>query len=156
MKKNPAVKKAVKTVARKAKAAVPRAGGRKKTMTKYVAPGVALLGSGLLATAGVVLKSQLERVLRAGIESAVAGGASARHLAADQLDLEKLLAHVGLQRRHTPVRGAGLGALAGAVVGSALTLWLAPLLKQELAARTRPDSQLKQPPANSTVNHHSV
>ena len=95
----------------------------------YAVPGAALLGSGLLATAGILLRDQLGRSMLSAARNVASGGVVAGHAASRELDLERLLSHVGLQRRRMPVLGAGLGVLAGVVAGTALAMWLGPRVR---------------------------
>ena len=96
---------------------------------QYALPGAAVLGSGMLATAGILLRDQLGRIMGSAARNVASGGVMAAHAASKELELEKLLSHVGLQRRRMPVLGAGLGVLAGVVAGSALAMWLSPMIR---------------------------
>jgi hypothetical protein len=112
-----------------------RNGGKKTAgaLAPYAVPGAAVLGSGVLAAAGFLLREQLGHVLLSAARSVVAGGLGARHAAAKELELGRLLSHVGLQPRRSPVLGAGLGALAGIAAGTALAMWLGPMVRDAMA-----------------------
>jgi hypothetical protein len=133
---------ATKTVGRakkKVHAASTRATAKTATKTveafaaQYAVPGAAVLASGVLAAAGFLMRDQLGHALLSAARSVVSGGLGARHAAAKELELERLLAHVGLQKRRTPVLGAGLGVLAGMVAGTALVMWLGPMVRDAMA-----------------------
>jgi hypothetical protein len=101
----------------------------------YAIPGAAVLGSGILAAAGFVLREQLGHVLLSTARSVVSGSAGARRAAAKELgaaakelELDRLLSHVGLQSRRSPVLGTGLGVIAGIAAGAALAMWLGPMV----------------------------
>ena len=129
-------KKTVGQAKKKLRAAPTRATAKTATKTveafaaQYAIPGVAVLGSGVLAAAGFLMREQLGHVLLSAARSVVSGGLGARHAAAKELELERLLSHVGLQKRGTSVVGAGLGVLAGIAAGTALAMWLGPMVVQ--------------------------
>lgn len=122
-----------------------------KTMKMLILPGAALIGSGLVATAGVLMREQLERMLRAALKSALAGGVSARK-AAEQLSMEKLLAHVGVPTRRRSAPAMALGAFAGVIAGAAITAWLAPMVKKQLESRREPAMVSKEPMTSNSLH----
>jgi len=130
------------TTSKKLHAAAPRATAKKAT--SYAIPGAAVLGTGILAAAGFLMRDQLGHILLSTARSVVSGGLEARHAAAKELELGRILSHVGLQRRHTPVLGAGLGMLAGVAVGAALAMWLGPKVMHAFA-RQAPSVEDKNP-----------
>ena len=104
---------------------IPRTAGKATTdFSQYLVPGAALVGSGLLTTAGVLMRKHLGEILASAGRTVLSQGAAA----VAQVDFGALLARIGLQKRHSSFVGPGLGAVAGAVAGAALTLWLAPTL----------------------------
>ena len=124
-------KKTSRAVAPKTARTLPKKATAKAAngFAQYALPGAAVLGSGLLATAGILLRDQLGRILVSAARDVISGGVTVGHAASRELELERLLSHVGLQRRRMPVLGAGLGVLAGVVAGSALALWLGPMVR---------------------------
>jgi hypothetical protein len=115
-----------------------------KGFAQYALPGAAVLGTGLLATAGILLKGQLGRVMVSAARNVASGGVTAGHAASKELELERLLSHVGLQRRRMPMLGAGLGVLAGVVAASALVMWLGPMVRAAFRD-TKPPAKQKAP-----------
>jgi hypothetical protein len=111
---------------------------------QYALSGAAVLGSGLLATAGILFRDQLGSIMISAARNVMAGGVMAGHAASKELELERLLSHVGLQRRRMPALGAGLGVLAGVVAGSALAMWLGPRVRAALRS-TRPSVEQRAP-----------
>jgi hypothetical protein len=109
----------------------------KQRAVQYAAPGAAVLGSGIVAAAGILLRDELGQILATAARSVMSGGVAARNMASKELDFERLLSHVGLQRRRMPFFGVSVGALAGIAAGSALVLWLGPRVKEALKA-TKP------------------
>ncbi len=125
-------KVARRKAARKATARNRAARATPRDLTAYLAPGAAVLGSGLLTAVGVVLRKQLGHLLETAIEGARSQGGTV----VDQLDVGKLLSLVGLQRTSRgPLVGMGIGAAAGMLAGSALTLWLGPMIKEAMASQ---------------------
>jgi hypothetical protein len=106
--------------------------------------GAAVLGSGLLATAGVLLRDQLGSIVVSAARSVASGGVMMGQAVSKELEIERLLSHVGLQRRRMPVLGTGLVALAGVVAGSALAMWLGPMLGAAFRS-TKPSVEQKAP-----------
>jgi hypothetical protein len=146
-------KKTIRTVAKKT------AGQSKKTLgalptrataktangfAQYALPGAAVLGSGLLATAGILLRDQLGRIMVSAARNVASGAVTAGHAGSKELEFERLLSHVGLQRRGMPVLGASLGVLAGVVAGSALAMWLGPMVRAAFR-ETKPSVERKAP-----------
>jgi len=135
------VQKMAKTTVRKAKKALRAAPTRataktaKQLAVQYAAPGAAVLGSGIVAAAGILLREELGHILATAARSVMSGGVSARNMATKELDFERLLSHVGLQRRRMPFFGIGVGALAGIAAGSALALWLGPMVQEALTTK---------------------
>jgi hypothetical protein len=100
------------------------------------------------------MNAQLERLFHAAVKSAAAGGASARDAASEQFDLQKLLAHIGLQSKRRPGMGAALGLFAGLVAGAALAVWVAPMIEKQIASRRTPDVTSKTSATNGGSMHH--
>jgi hypothetical protein len=117
----------------------------KQLASDYAIPGAAVLGSGLAAIAGVLLREQLGRILVSAARGIASGGAAARDVAARELELERLLSHVGLQRRRSSVLGVSLGALAGIAAGSALAMWLGPMVREALATADESKPEREEP-----------
>ncbi len=122
-----------------------------KAVRTLVVPGAALIGSGLVATAGVLMREQLERVLRAALKSAAASGASVRKVA-EEIHMERLLARVGLKTKRRSASAVILGAFAGAIAGSAMTVWVAPMVKRQMESRRAPEMLRKEPMTNNSVH----
>jgi hypothetical protein len=129
----------------------------------YAIPGAAVLGSGILAAAGVMLREQLGHVLLSTARSVVSSSVGARRAAAKELDLDRLLSHVGLQSRRSPALGAGLGVLVGIAAGAALATWLGPMVVQAFAAKepsaeeTKPASFVsEEPPMERRATHNGA
>jgi hypothetical protein len=146
-------KKTIRTVAKKTAGQSGKKPGTSPTRAtaktangfgQYALPGAAVLGSGLLATAGILLRDQLGRIMVSAARNVASGGVMAGHAASKELELERLLSHVGLQRRRMPVLGAGLGVLAGVVAGSALAIWLGPMVRAAFRD-TKPSVEQKAP-----------
>jgi hypothetical protein len=116
-----------------------------RTAMKYVLPSAVLAGAALVTTAGLLLNKQLAAVLRGASRATLAQGTSV--LA--ELDLAKLLGHVGLQRRRSALLGPVVGAAAGVLVGAALTFWVAPALVPRLRAVRDPSTH---PPSVNGVS----
>jgi hypothetical protein len=132
---------------------MPRASAKKaRDFSKYLAPGAALLGSGLLTATGIFMKEQLAHFLSGAVQTVRSQGASV----AGQLDLEKLLAHVGLQKRHGALAGPALAVLAGMVAGSALTVWLLPMIKDAVLPRDTHVEPVKEPVRGNSVSTTSA
>lgn len=137
--------------------AVPRTAAAKEPtdFAQYVVPGAAILGSGLVTTAGVLLKKQLADFLGHTARATLSQGAAAMA----QLDLGTLLGHVGLQRKQSMLASPIMGAMAGLVVGSALTYWLAPILTPVIKHALAPPANAPVPEAkpigqvSATTNH---
>ena len=125
-------------------------------LSQYLVPGAALLGSGLLTTAGVIMRKHLAEVLGSAARATLSQGAHA----VAQLDPETLLAHVGLQRKRSSVVGIGLGTVAGLLVGSGLAFWLAPAIKRAMKpvaeVPSHADGVGRQEPAMTSTNHHAT
>jgi hypothetical protein len=116
-------------------------GGRGFDALKYAAPAAALIASTAVAAASYAFKDQIGEVLLAAVKSATArmSGAtsaashameaarettmSAAHRASDQVSVDSLLRHAGLERRSTlrAVMGPAVGVAVGLVAGSVLT-----------------------------------
>jgi hypothetical protein len=138
-------------------ARMPKTAAKETTdFAQYLIPGAAILGSGLLTTAGVIMRKHLAEVLGGAARATLSQGAHAMA----QLDPEMLLAHVGLQRKRSSVVGIGMGTVAGLLVGSGLMLWLAPAIKRAMkpAAEvpSRADAVVRQEPAMASTNHHAT
>jgi len=114
-------------------------------LAQYLVPGAAILGSGLLTTAGVLLKNQLTGFLNSAARMTLSQGAAVL----EQLDLGTLLGHVGLQRKQSVLASPIIGAVAGLVVGSALTYWLAPILTPVIKDALAPATNAPVPEAKA-------
>jgi hypothetical protein len=110
---------------------------------KYAAPTAAVLGTGALATAGVIMRKQLVELASA----ALAEGMSATK----DLNLGKLLGYLGLKRRRsllsTSLQGAGILAV-GLASGAALIYWLLPARSDSAGDRSHG--------LDAPTNHNSV
>jgi ferric-dicitrate binding protein FerR (iron transport regulator) len=102
------------------------------------------------------MNAQLERLFHAALKSAAAGGASARDAASEQFDMQKLLAHIGLQSKRRPGMGATLGLFAGLVAGAALAVWLAPMIKKQIELRRAPGVISKKSATNSSMHDEAA
>jgi hypothetical protein len=154
--------RAVRTVARRA-AEVLRKPQRGEVagfdFTKYVAPGAAVLASGILAAAGYAFKGEIGDVVIDALKAAAQGGAKARNQSMDVVEklsdlvsLDSLLRHAGLRRRSTflSIAAPAVGVACGFVAGSALTyLFIGQKPVQPLDRESGDEQHLDATPSDS-------